>query len=457
MKARLFVAFVSAAVAISFAGGTTAAPTPAQKCLSSKLKEMGKYDSCRLKAEAKAVTQGGAPDFSRCGTKLTQKFTAIEARGGCDQTGDQAAAQAASDLHSDEIFAILTGSPAPVCGNNTVEAGEQCDGTDLSGETCVTQGFASGTLACTAGCALDTSACLAASCGNGTLELGEQCDGTALNNFTCSHFGFAPTPAALACDGACNFDTSGCAADSCGNGTIEGFESCDGVDLNGSDCTTFGASGGTLACSAGCSYDFSGCTFTCGNGVADLTEECDGADLDFQSCVSLGFIGGTLACDVGCSFDTSACTATCGDNVQSEVTNEECDGTDLGSSSTCELLAYTSGTLGCTAGCLYDTSACVLDCDYLAQDCPGGDGCYLSFFSPGGCQPPGTSGPLQVCVAQNDCEARSYCVAITGGASVCLPFCDSSIGDADCPGGFNLGCLETDVPAEPDLGICVPF
>lgn len=46
------------------------------------------------------------------------------------------------------------------CGNDTVEGTEVCDGTDLNGETCVTQGFASGTLACDASCSdFDTSGC----------------------------------------------------------------------------------------------------------------------------------------------------------------------------------------------------------------------------------------------------------------------------------------------------------
>lgn len=52
------------------------------------------------------------------------------------------------------------------CGNNYVDLGEVCDGTDLNGETCVSQGFASGTLACQAGClAFDTSSCVS---GGGT-------------------------------------------------------------------------------------------------------------------------------------------------------------------------------------------------------------------------------------------------------------------------------------------------
>lgn len=45
----------------------------------------------------------------------------------------------------------------------------------------------------------------------------------------------------------------------CGNGTVEGVESCDGVNLHGSSCTHAGFVGGTLACTAGCAFDTSGC------------------------------------------------------------------------------------------------------------------------------------------------------------------------------------------------------
>jgi len=50
--------------------------------------------------------------------------------------------------------------PAPACGNNTIELGEVCDGTDLGGETCITKGFDSGTLACAGNClSFDTTEC----------------------------------------------------------------------------------------------------------------------------------------------------------------------------------------------------------------------------------------------------------------------------------------------------------
>ena len=49
-----------------------------------------------------------------------------------------------------------------VCGNGTAESDEPCDGTDLHGSTCVSQGYVSGTLACTASCQLDTQHCVSA-------------------------------------------------------------------------------------------------------------------------------------------------------------------------------------------------------------------------------------------------------------------------------------------------------
>jgi hypothetical protein len=53
------------------------------------------------------------------------------------------------------------GQPQQVCGNGVREGTEVCDGNDLGGETCASQGFASGTLLCAAGCmSFDTSGCL---------------------------------------------------------------------------------------------------------------------------------------------------------------------------------------------------------------------------------------------------------------------------------------------------------
>ncbi|HJY81770.1 MAG TPA: hypothetical protein VKK81_11890, partial [Candidatus Binatia bacterium] len=47
---------------------------------------------------------------------------------------------------------------------------------------------------------------------------------------------------------------------------------------------------------------------TCGNGSVEPTEECDGAAFAGANCTSLGFSGGTLTCRDTCEFETKDCT-----------------------------------------------------------------------------------------------------------------------------------------------------
>lgn len=49
-----------------------------------------------------------------------------------------------------------------VCGNGSTERDEACEGSDLRGATCASQGYASGTLSCSTSCQLDTQKCVAA-------------------------------------------------------------------------------------------------------------------------------------------------------------------------------------------------------------------------------------------------------------------------------------------------------
>jgi hypothetical protein len=86
----------------------------------------------------------------------------------------------------------------------------------------VTRGYASGTLGCTAvTCQYDETACVPTEdCGNGDIDAGEQCDGTNLNNQTCATQGF--DGGTLLCTGGCQFQTSGCHR--CGDGAVNGTE-----------------------------------------------------------------------------------------------------------------------------------------------------------------------------------------------------------------------------------------
>ncbi|MFA4820114.1 MAG: PGF-pre-PGF domain-containing protein [Candidatus Aenigmatarchaeota archaeon] len=81
------------------------------------------------------------------------------------------------------------------CGNNTREGSEGCDGTDLAGQTCVSKGYASGTLKCT-NCVFDVGGCVSAPSLTITLPTGGQIIYGATVTVTTSVSGFtlaAPT------------------------------------------------------------------------------------------------------------------------------------------------------------------------------------------------------------------------------------------------------------------------
>jgi len=46
-----------------------------------------------------------------------------------------------------------------ICGSNSIGGNEECDGSDLDGETCVSKGLDGGTLQCNASCEFDFSLC----------------------------------------------------------------------------------------------------------------------------------------------------------------------------------------------------------------------------------------------------------------------------------------------------------
>ncbi|MBW8873974.1 MAG: hypothetical protein JF614_03355 [Acidobacteria bacterium] len=148
----------------------------------------------------------------------------------------------------------------------------------------------------------------------------------------------------------------------CGDGFINHpGESCDGLDLAGKTCEAFGLGGGNLRCSASCTFDTTGCAAapTCGDGVRNRpSEACDGADLGGSICASFGFLSGTLGCRSDCTFDTSAChgAPSCGDGIINRA-SEQCDKNDLGGA-TCSSLGLLGGNLSCRNDCTLETAGC---------------------------------------------------------------------------------------------------
>jgi hypothetical protein len=264
------------------------------------------------------------------------------------------------------------------CGDGVVAAPEACDGEDLGDESCVTQGFSGGQLACANDCSFDLAGC-SDDCGNGMIDPGEVCDDVVPDDIDCVSEGFAGGE--LTCASDCVLDSSACTMASCGDGTLQRGETCDcggaacsPAQLGAQTCAGLPApvggvnyGGGTLGCSAACAFDEAGC-FYCGNGVIDAMEACDGAALAGASCVSQGFDAGTLSCSATCTFATAGCVDYVCGNGSCEPGEDSC---------------------GCPSDCPSDPNSCDIPCE-----CGGNGGnCYCD----------------AACVEIGDCCANGPC------------------------------------------------
>ncbi len=120
---------------ISDLGGAPGAGGDEAKCQSKKAKQAGKYAQCRLKADSKGIKKALPPDYSKCVTKLTDKWGKIEAKPPCATTGDLAAVQADIDACQAAVADALSG--ASLCGNGVLDGAEECDdGNTVDGDGC---------------------------------------------------------------------------------------------------------------------------------------------------------------------------------------------------------------------------------------------------------------------------------------------------------------------------------
>ncbi|MBU1240711.1 hypothetical protein KJ865_13445, partial [Myxococcota bacterium] len=250
------------------------------------------------------------------------------------------------------------------CGDVIIQGVEECDGENLGGETCgsIDDRLSGTDLRCNDQCQFDTSHCIGGGiCGNDIINAGEDCEGENLDGATCLTEGYHG--GVLACNGSCGFDYSGCESfGKCGDGVVqEAYEQCDGAQVP-STCDDLDYYGGNLLCNTDCTFNTSSCEAAgwCGDSSLQAPEEtCDGTDVGGTTCEDLNYYGGTLACEPDCSgFNTADCAAagTCGDDVL-QATHEQCDGSEVGDV-TCRELTRGLNMPGCKSDCTLDASAC---------------------------------------------------------------------------------------------------
>jgi V8-like Glu-specific endopeptidase len=170
-----------------------------------------------------------------------------------------------------QVTATEFGGDPPVCGNDLVETGEDCDGTSAS----ACPGL------CEPGCS-----CPAPVCGNGIVEGSESCDGASAS----------ACPTGI-CGNAC-----ACPAPVCGNDILESGEDCDGTDAAAcpGECLT-----GTGACT---------CPTTCGDGICDAGENAStcGADCGCGAASACGDQAPDgCYCDESCATIGDCCDDIC--------------------------------------------------------------------------------------------------------------------------------------------------
>jgi cysteine-rich repeat protein len=172
--------------------------------------------------------------------------------------------------------------------------------------------------------------------------------------------GFAVTLVASGClyewptsgiDGDAGIDGDG--GPVCGNGRIEGDESCDGSQLGGESCASLGFGGGTLACDSDCEHDTTDCREeqVCGDGYVGSEEQCDdGNDAGGDGCDANCLVEQGWACE----GEPSVCIDGCGNGVchlgggeDGQSCAEDCGWVDVaaGEAHTCAVKA--DGTAWC--------------------------------------------------------------------------------------------------------------
>ncbi len=164
---------------------------------------------------AGCVDEDGTPT---CGNSILE--TGEECDDGNIENGDACSATCTwefvcgdsfCDVGNGESCRLCMEDCCPQCGDGVLGAGELCDGNSLNAMTCEDFCYDGGSLGCAPWCDFDLSGCTGTGpiCGDSTAECSEDCDNTDLRGNTCDSLG--RDGGSLSCNSDCtwNFDQCG--------------------------------------------------------------------------------------------------------------------------------------------------------------------------------------------------------------------------------------------------------
>lgn len=214
-------------------------------------------------------------------------------------------------------------------------------------------------------------------CGNNTLDPGEICDGDEFDYTVeyqdCRGYGY--TGGMLRCSDSCTLDYSECEEyGKCGDGIKAPMEDCDGEDIGDATCESLGFYGGDLSCTSDCKILIRDCG-RCFDGIIQESEVCDLFNSGEFSCADEEKFGGPYICENDCSGpDYSRCD---GLFHLSSLRYDGLDAISFDSAGNIMTFGYTGGNLfgetngyyECTTKPFYDENGYKIVVDTRCQPC----------------------------------------------------------------------------------------
>lgn len=291
---------------------------------------------------------------------------------------------------------------------------------------------------CPSSCTNENDSDCSATCGNGTIDPGETCDGD--------------------CNTTCN-DDDACTTDQLTGSAANCTASCSFVPITA-------CQGGDGCCPSGCNSDNdSDCEEACGNGVIDPGETCDGdcrtSCSDNNACTADSISGSPSTCDVvctntritACQTGDGCCPSGCTYSTDRDCpcTPAVCGSAGRECGSPADGCGGTLSCGNCPAGFTCSNFTCVPvssggnigDACTQDVDCPTGGYCGTNpNFKDGYCS--------KSCMLDNDCPGGSHCGNKSNGTGECLKNCTT---DNDCRSGYE--CWNYDGDQMP-ISECAP-